>query len=149
MVNVYLFSSVHNFVIAGTDENGENWYMANINQFTVCVKSLLLISVDLQPVTYQEPQYWCSIVYYEPITCTVISVDLQPVTYQEPQYWCSIVYYEPITYMYCYFSGSSACNIPRTAVLVFHRVLWTEQSCGGGVPCLADQHCSGRVHRPL
>lgn len=22
-------------------------------------------SVDLQPVTYQEPQYWCSIVYYE------------------------------------------------------------------------------------
>lgn len=24
-----------------------------------------IISVDLQPVTYQEPQYWCSIVYYE------------------------------------------------------------------------------------
>ena len=35
MVKVYLYSSVRNFVIAGTDENGENWYMTNINQFTV------------------------------------------------------------------------------------------------------------------
>lgn len=24
-----------------------------------------LIFTDMQPVTYQEPQYWCSIVYYE------------------------------------------------------------------------------------
>ena len=35
MVNVLLYSSVRNFVIAGTDENGENWYMTNSNQFTV------------------------------------------------------------------------------------------------------------------
>ena len=34
MVKLYLYSSVHNFVIAGTDENGENWYMTNNNQFT-------------------------------------------------------------------------------------------------------------------
>ena len=30
-----LYSSVCNFVSAGTDENGENWYMTNNNQFTV------------------------------------------------------------------------------------------------------------------
>ena len=36
MVNVYSYSSVRNFVIAGTDENGENWYMTNNKQFTVC-----------------------------------------------------------------------------------------------------------------
>ena len=35
MVNVYLYSSVRYFVIAGTDENGENWYMTKNNQFTV------------------------------------------------------------------------------------------------------------------
>ena len=35
MVNVYLYSSVRNFVIEGTHENGENWYMTNNNQFTV------------------------------------------------------------------------------------------------------------------
>ena len=38
MVNVYLYSSVrYLIVIAGTDENGENWYMTNNNQFTVMV----------------------------------------------------------------------------------------------------------------
>ena len=31
----YLYSSVRKFVIGGTDENGENWYMTNNNQFTV------------------------------------------------------------------------------------------------------------------
>ena len=31
----HLFSSVHKFAIAGTDENGENWYMTNDKQFTV------------------------------------------------------------------------------------------------------------------
>ena len=35
MVDVYLYSSVRNFVIAGTEEKGENWYMTNNNQFTV------------------------------------------------------------------------------------------------------------------
>ena len=35
MVRVYLYSSVHNLVIVGTDENGKNWYMTNNNQFTV------------------------------------------------------------------------------------------------------------------
>ena len=33
--HVYLYWSVRNFVIAGTDENGENWYMTKNNQFTV------------------------------------------------------------------------------------------------------------------
>ena len=32
MVNVYLYSSVRNFVVACTDEN---WYITNNNQFTV------------------------------------------------------------------------------------------------------------------
>ena len=27
--------------------------------------NILLCFTDMQPVTYQEPQYWCSIVYYE------------------------------------------------------------------------------------
>ena len=31
----YLYSSVRKFVIEGTDENGENWYITNNNQFTV------------------------------------------------------------------------------------------------------------------
>ena len=35
MVNVYSYLSVRNFVIADTDENGENWYMTNNSQFTV------------------------------------------------------------------------------------------------------------------
>ena len=35
MVNVYLYSSVRNFVIVGTDEHGENCYMTNNSQFTV------------------------------------------------------------------------------------------------------------------
>ena len=33
----YFYSSVRKFVIEGTDENGENWYMTNNNQFTVGV----------------------------------------------------------------------------------------------------------------
>ena len=40
MVNVYLYSSVRIFVIAGIDENGENWYMTNNNQFTVYQKCI-------------------------------------------------------------------------------------------------------------
>ena len=28
---IYIHSSVRNFVIAGTDENDENWYMTNNN----------------------------------------------------------------------------------------------------------------------
>ena len=36
----YLYSSVRKFVIEGTDENGENWYMTNNNQFTVAFCSL-------------------------------------------------------------------------------------------------------------
>ena len=37
MVNVvYLYSSVRNFIIEDTNENGENWYMTNNNEFTVC-----------------------------------------------------------------------------------------------------------------
>ena len=32
---MYAYSSVRKFVIEGTDENGENWYMTNNNQFTV------------------------------------------------------------------------------------------------------------------
>ena len=31
----HLYSSVRKFVIAGTYENGENWYMTNNNQLTV------------------------------------------------------------------------------------------------------------------
>ena len=31
----FSYSPVREFVISDTDENGENWYMANNNQFTV------------------------------------------------------------------------------------------------------------------
>ena len=33
----YFYLSVRKFVIAGTKENGENWYIMNKNQFTVTV----------------------------------------------------------------------------------------------------------------
>ena len=36
----FLYSSVYKFVMEDTDENGENWYMTNNKQFTVC--SMLL-----------------------------------------------------------------------------------------------------------
>ena len=35
ILELELYSSVRNFVIAGTEENGENWYMTNNNQFTL------------------------------------------------------------------------------------------------------------------
>ena len=45
MVNIYVYSSVRNFVIAGTDEN---WYMKNNNQFTVlAIKSTKVINFIL------------------------------------------------------------------------------------------------------
>ncbi|KAM9390953.1 mothers against decapentaplegic homolog 1-like [Salvelinus alpinus] len=31
----------------------------------VCVSLQSLLSLDVQPVAYEEPKYWCSIVYYE------------------------------------------------------------------------------------
>ena len=39
MVNVYLYLSVPNFVIVGTDKNGENYYMTNNKQFTVYIST--------------------------------------------------------------------------------------------------------------
>ena len=42
MVKIYLYSPVHSFVIAGTDENGENCYMTNNNHFTVLQKPVSL-----------------------------------------------------------------------------------------------------------
>ena len=34
-----MYSSVRNFVIAATDENGKNRYITNNNQFTACIVS--------------------------------------------------------------------------------------------------------------
>ena len=39
----YSYSSVRKFVIEGTDENGENWYMTINNQFIVLIDYALPI----------------------------------------------------------------------------------------------------------
>lgn len=54
--------------IARQTFQSDNTKLRNFNPKTPvfrCVIGIAVVVTDLQPVTYQEPQYWCSIVYYE------------------------------------------------------------------------------------
>ena len=55
MINVYLYSSVRNFVIASTDENGEIWYMTNNKQLqysVICLFGILYTAKIAKHILY-------------------------------------------------------------------------------------------------
>ena len=59
----YLYSSVRKFIIEGTDENGENWYMTNNNQFTVWAfeNTHMHITICFIFIDINCPNYWQNI----------------------------------------------------------------------------------------